>query len=97
MNRRIAFLAAFAIALGNVAHAHDDATISNVALVCPERSPRMADIDLAAKAAHWQVTQADSRRMLERTRSICAAGLSVANLPAPDAQIGRELAADTTR
>jgi hypothetical protein len=90
MKRRFGFLIAVGIALSSGAHAHGDAIVSKVALVCPDRSPRMADIDMAVKAAHWQATDADHRRMLERTRSVCAAGLSVANLPAPNP----ELAAD---
>lgn len=54
-----------------------------VMLICPDRSPRMSDIDLAVKAGHWNASEAVKRQMLERTRSVCAAGLSAVTLLAP--------------
>jgi hypothetical protein len=58
--------------------------VAQIQLVCPDRSPRMADISLAVSRGHYQATQAERNRMLERVRSVCAAGLSVVSLIPPD-------------
>lgn len=57
---------------------------TQVQLVCPDRSPRMADISLAMAAARYPATEAQRNRMLERARSVCAAGLSVVSLIPPE-------------
>jgi hypothetical protein len=80
---RLAFFLVAGVAAAVSAHAHEGAPAGKVVLVCPDRSPRMADIELAAKTAHFDVSQAVYRQMLERTRSVCAAGLSSVTLLAP--------------
>lgn len=54
-----------------------------IQLRCPDRSPRMEDISLAVDQGHYPATQAERNRMLERARSVCAAGLSVVSLIPP--------------
>ena len=54
-----------------------------IQLVCPDRTPRMNDISVAAKQGNYPATQAERNRMLERARSVCAAGLSVVSLIPP--------------
>ena len=54
-----------------------------IQLRCPDRTPRMSDISLAADQGHYPPTQAERNRMLERARSVCAAGLSVVSLLPP--------------
>jgi len=65
------------------AQAQEVRLTDKVMLICPDRSPRMSDIDLAVKAGHWNASKAVKRQMLERTRSVCAAGLSAVTLLAP--------------
>ena len=92
---RLAFPAAICLAAIASAHAND---VERVALVCPDRSLRMADIELAANAAHWKPSQDQSVQMLERARSVCAVGLSVVTLRAPTPFVrDAELAAGSTR
>lgn len=65
------------------AQAQEVRLTDKVVLICPDRSPRMSDIELAVKAGHLRASEAVRRQMLERTRSVCAAGLSAATLLAP--------------
>jgi hypothetical protein len=90
---RLAFSVAAGFAAAVCAQAQEVGTGSRVVLVCPDRSPRMADIELAVSAGHMRVSQAGQRHMLERTRSVCAAGLSAVTLVAPaDAQLAPDTA-----
>jgi hypothetical protein len=96
--RRFA-LFAFASAAGAVsAQAFEPQPAAQIQLACPERSPRMSDIELAVRSSHYPVTRAERNRMLERARSVCAAGLSVVSLIAPtdlNSADGRSLVSDT--
>jgi hypothetical protein len=75
------------------AHAQEVRQAERVVLRCPDRSPRMVDIDLAVTVGHLRASDAVKRQMLERTRSVCAAGLSAATLRAPpDSQFASDTA-----
>lgn len=96
--RAFAHLIAVGFAVSNFAHANDAGAIGRVALVCPDRSLRTADIELAAQAARWSLSPTATQQMLERARSMCAAGLTAATLTAPESPIDREKAlVDATR
>jgi hypothetical protein len=56
---------------------------AQIQLRCPDRTPRMSDISLAVEQGHYAATRAERNRMLERARSVCAAGLSVVSLIPP--------------
>jgi hypothetical protein len=75
---------AFAFAGAASAPALEPEPATQIQLVCPDRSPRMADISLAMAAGHYLATEAERNRMLERARSVCAAGLSVVSLIPPE-------------
>jgi len=89
---RFAFLLVCAVAASAGAQAQEVRLTDKVVLLCPDRSPRMSDIDLAVKAGQLHVSDAVKRQMLERTRSVCAAGLSAVTLLAP---AGSRAAPDT--
>ena len=57
------------------AQAQEVRPADKVVLICPDRSPRTADIELAVKAGLLRASEPIKRQMLERTRSVCAAGL----------------------
>ena len=80
---RLAFLLVAGIAAAAGARAQESRTGGRILVACPDRSPRMADIEYAVKTSHMQVSQATQRRMLERMRSVCAAELNVVTLLAP--------------
>jgi hypothetical protein len=80
---RLAFFLVAGIAAAAAAQGQESRTGGKIVLACPDRSPRTADIEYAVKVSHMHVSQATSRQMLERMRSVCAAGLSVVNLQAP--------------
>jgi hypothetical protein len=85
MNANRLVLIAFAsIAGAPCAQALEPQPAVQIQLVCPDRSPRMSDIALAVNSGRYQATQAERNRMLERARSVCAAGLSVVSLIPPD-------------
>lgn len=63
---------------------------AQIQLRCPDRSPQMADISLAMAVGHYKATEAERNSMLERARSVCAAGLSIVSLiPRDDPQFGK--------
>jgi len=76
---RLATFAFAAIASATSAQALEHQA-GQIQLRCPDRTPRMSDISLAAEQGHYPATQAERSRMLERARSVCAAGLSVVSL-----------------
>jgi hypothetical protein len=80
-NRRLALLVAMCLTTIASAHARD---IEKVNLACPDRPLRVADINLAAKAAHWNLSPVQSVRLLEHARSVCAVGLTTVALLAPE-------------
>jgi len=80
---RFAFLLVAGIAAAAGAHAQESRTGGKIVLACPDRSPRMTDIEYAVNVSHMHVSQATYRQMLERTLSVCGAGLSVVTLIAP--------------
>ncbi len=89
---RFALLLVAGVAASACAQAREVRLGDKVVLICPDRSPHMADVDLAVKAGHLHASPAVQRQMLERTRSVCAAGLSAVTLVAP---VDTHLAADT--
>ena len=89
---RFACLLVAGVAACACAQAQEVRLTDKVVLICPDRSPRIADIDLAVKAGHLRASDAVKRQMLERTRSVCAAGLSAVTLLAP---AGSQVAPDT--
>jgi hypothetical protein len=81
--RRFAFLLATGFTVvASFASAHEART-GQVVLMCPDRSLRASDIDLAVAGARLQASPAVRRQMLERARSVCAANLSRVTLIAP--------------
>jgi hypothetical protein len=80
---RLAFLLVAGIAAAAGAHAQESRTGGKIVLACPDRSPRMTDIEFAVNVSHMHVSQATYRQMLERARSVCGAGLNVVTLLAP--------------
>lgn len=80
--RRIAVLLATGFAVAGFANARE-ARNGQVVLMCPDRSLRSGDIDLAVDAADLRASPAVRRQMLERARSVCAANLSRVTLIAP--------------
>lgn len=89
-NRLVCLLVA-GISAAVLAHADEAQTSGKVILMCPGRSPRIADIELAVGIAGLRASEAVRRQMLERARSVCAAGLSAVTLLAPP---DRSLASD---
>jgi hypothetical protein len=86
--RRFAFLMATGLVFSACAEAQQ-APSGRVVLMCPDRSLRGGDIDLAVTAGRLQAAPALRRQMLERARSVCAANLSRVTLIAPnDASAG---------
>ena len=82
---RFALISLVFCAGASSAQALEPQPAAQIQLVCPDRSPQMADISLAMAAGHYAASQAEQNRMLERARSVCAAGLSVVSLiPADD-------------
>jgi hypothetical protein len=79
---RLTVFAFAAIASATTARAVEQPA-AQIQLRCPDRTPRMSDISLAVKQGHCPATQAERNRMLERARSVCAAGLSVVSLIPP--------------
>ena len=80
--RRFAFLMAAGLAFTACTEAHAT-TNGRVVLMCPDRSLRHGDIDLAVNASGLRASPAVRRQMLERARSVCAANLSRVTLVAP--------------
>jgi hypothetical protein len=80
---RLVYILVAGIGAATVAHAQESRTGGKILLSCPDRSPRMADIEFAVKVSHMHVSQATQRQMLERTLSVCGAGLRVVTLIAP--------------
>jgi hypothetical protein len=89
---RFACLLVAGVAACTCVHAQEVRRPDKVLLICPDRSPRMADIDLAVAIGRLRASEAVKRQMLERTRSVCAAGLSAATLRAP---LDSQFASDT--
>ena len=79
--RLIAF--AFAAVAGASSAGAIERPAGQIQLRCPDRSPRMDDISLAVDQGHYPATQSERNRMLERARTVCAAGLSVVSLIPP--------------
>jgi hypothetical protein len=79
---RLTAFAFAAMASATSAHALEHQA-GQIQLRCPDRTPRMSDIALAANQGHYPATQAERNRMLERARSVCAAGLTVVSLIPP--------------
>ena len=92
--QRLAFFAAVLSAAIAPAQSNE---IDKVTLVCPDRSLRMSDIELAVNAAQWKPTRAQATQMLERARSVCAAGLSAVALHAPEQLAPEGALASSTR
>jgi hypothetical protein len=85
MNVYRSIVVAFASIIGAApAQALEPQPAVQIQLVCPDRSPRMSDITLAVSTGYYRATQAQRNRMLERARSVCAAGLSVVSLIPPN-------------
>lgn len=98
--RQFAAIAFASIAAATSAQALESRPAAQIQLVCPDRSPRMSDISLAVSRGHYRATQAERNRMLERARSVCAAGLSVVSLIPPAGSRfadDRSLVSDTKR
>ena len=87
--RRFDFLMAAGLVFTACAEAHQPAS-GRVVLMCPARSLRASDIDLAVTAGRLHAAPALRRQMLERARSVCAGNLSRVTLIAPN-----EAGADT--
>jgi len=79
--RLIAF--AFAAVAGASSAGAIERPAGQIQLRCPDRSPRMDDISLAVDQGHYPAPQDERNRMLERARSVCAAGLLVVSLIPP--------------
>ena len=94
--RRYAFLLVAGIATAMSARAHEGPAAGKIGLVCPDRSVRTSDIELAARAAYWRVSPGQTLQMREHARSVCAANLSVATLLAPEGS-ARDIAYEPTR
>jgi hypothetical protein len=96
--RRYAFFVVAGIATTMSAQANEGPAAGKIALICPGRSVRNADIEMAAKAANWRISPEQALRMREHARSVCAANLSIATLLAPEDFGGdREVVYEPTR
>jgi hypothetical protein len=80
---RIAVIAFVSLVGAASAQAFEPQPAAQIKLRCPDRSPRMSDIELATNLGHYPATQAERKRMLERARNVCAAGLSMVSLIPP--------------
>jgi hypothetical protein len=89
---RIAALALASLTGMHAAHALENPRVAKIVLACPDRSPRMADVELAMSTAHISTTAGERRRMLEHARSLCAENFTVVSLIPPASQVEDQVA-----